>query len=111
MASEARYAAADVWDTRYRAILAAGEPDRSSLWLAPFLPLLPPECRAVLDLGCGTGFDAVALARRGYEVEGIDHAQVAIDQAVRLAQEAGLAIGFRQGDIALPLPYPASALP
>ena len=101
-----RYATADVWDTKHRAILAVGDKDRSSLWLEPFLPLLEKHgARAVLDLGCGTGYDALALARRGYRVEGVDYAQVAIDEAIRLAGAEGLAIDFCQGDIGLPLPY------
>ena len=104
MTADGQYAAAE--DTRFRSILAEGEPDRSSQWLEPFLPLLAShDCRCVFDLGCGTGYDAIALARRGFQVEGMDFAQVAIDQARRLAGAAGLAIDFRQGDIGLPLPY------
>jgi len=106
MTIDERYAAADVWDTKHRAILAVGDLDRSSIWLDPFLPLMESQsCQDVLDLGCGTGYDALALARRGYRVEGIDYAQVAIDEAIRLAAAEALAIDFRQGDVGLPLPY------
>lgn len=107
MIADEGYAAASVWDRRHRSILAAGDHDRSSLWLEPFLPRLTGQgCRRVLDLGCGTGHDALALARRGFEVEGVDYSQVAIDEARRLAEAEGLAIGLRQGDIGQPLPYP-----
>ena len=106
MATDERYAAASVWDTKHRAILAVGDLDRSSQWLEPLLPLLMRhDCHRVLDLGCGTGYDALALARRGFQVEGIDYAQVAIDEAIRLADTQELPIDFRQGDIGLPLPY------
>jgi SAM-dependent methyltransferase len=106
MATEEHYAGASVWDTRFRSILAMGEPDRSSQWMEPFLPLLNEhDCRRVFDLGCGTGYDALALARRGFQVEGMDFAQVAIDQARQLADGEGLAIDFRQGDVGLPLDY------
>lgn len=106
MTVDQHYAAASVWDTRFRSIIAEGEPDRSSQWLDPFLPLLiAHDCRRMFDLGCGTGYDALALARRGFQVEGMDFAQVAIDQANRLADSEGLVIDFRQGDIGRPLPY------
>jgi len=106
MATEEHYADASVWDTRFRSIIAKGEPDRSSQWVDPFLPLLDDHgCRHILDLGCGTGYDALALGRRGFLVEGMDFAQVAIDQARRLAEEAGVSVQFRQGDIGLPLPF------
>lgn len=106
MTTDEHYAAASVWDTRFRSILAAGEPDRSSQWMEPFLPLLNERgCRRIFDLGCGTGYDALALARRGFQAEGMDFAQVAIDQARRLADDEGLAVEFRQGDVGVPLPF------
>ena len=105
MTAEQHYATASVWDTRFRSILAKGDPDRSSQWLEPFLPLLTAHhCRHVLDLGCGTGYDALALARRGFHVKGVDFTQIAIDQAKSLARSEGLKIDFRHGDIARPLP-------
>ncbi|MES2058247.1 MAG: class I SAM-dependent methyltransferase [Pseudomonadota bacterium] len=106
MMQDEHYAPASVWDAKFRAILAVGEPDQSRQWLDPFLPLLAERgCHQVLDLGCGTGYDALALARRGFAVEGIDYSQVAIDEALRMATEAALAVGFRQGDIGAHLPY------
>jgi SAM-dependent methyltransferase len=105
MAIDERYASAGVWDSRHRAILATSDLDRSSQWLQPFLPLLTDhDCRKVLDLGCGTGYDALALTRRGFDVLGIDFSQVAIDEARRLATAQGLTADFRQGDVGLPLP-------
>jgi SAM-dependent methyltransferase len=39
--------------------------------------------RSVLDLGCGTGNHAIPLAKRGYEVIGIDQSQGMLDQLAR----------------------------
>jgi SAM-dependent methyltransferase len=57
--------------------------------------------QSVLDLGCGTGNHAFPLARRGYEVVGVDHS----DEMIALAREkaSGVAgserVSFESGDI------------
>jgi SAM-dependent methyltransferase len=48
-----------------------------------------------LDLGCGHGRNAVFLAQRGFEVEGIDYSQKAIDWAAERARAAGVAVAWR----------------
>lgn len=52
-----------------------------------------------LDLGCGTGTNAIELARRGWGVTGIDFAPKAIRSARRRALRAGVEIDFRVGDV------------
>ncbi len=44
----------------------------------------------VLDLGCGTGEDAVYLARRGVRVVAVDRSQGMVDVTRRKVEEAGL---------------------
>ena len=54
----------------------------------------------ILDLGCGTGTHAIALARRGHEVIGVDRSPWMLDEARRkLAREPGLTVSVQQGDL------------
>jgi ubiquinone/menaquinone biosynthesis C-methylase UbiE/ADP-ribose pyrophosphatase YjhB (NUDIX family) len=55
--------------------------------------------RRVLVLGCGGGEDAIALARRGAQVVGIDLSDERIRFARELAQKEGLVVPFVQGNI------------
>lgn len=55
--------------------------------------------RTVLELGCGTGTNALEFARRGFQVTAIDLADVAVDAARRKARAAGARVDFRVGDI------------
>jgi cyclopropane fatty-acyl-phospholipid synthase-like methyltransferase len=57
----------------------------------------------VLDTGCGTGENALYLAKRGFEVVGIDGAPTAIAKARAKAKERGISARFEVAD-ALDLP-------
>lgn len=68
----------------------------------------PPELAALaaamnpgraLDLGCGTGTNAVYLARHGWEVTGVDLIDGAVRQAERKAADAGLSARLLCGDV------------
>jgi SAM-dependent methyltransferase len=52
-------------------------PDAASEWLTEHLGLLPSEGRA-LDVACGDGRNALALARHGLEVDAVDVSDVTI---------------------------------
>ncbi|MEW6719381.1 MAG: class I SAM-dependent methyltransferase [Thermodesulfobacteriota bacterium] len=62
-----------------------------------FLRAVPPG--KALDLGCGTGTNAMTLARHGWRVTGIDFTPAAIRAARRKAAEEGLEVEFRVGDV------------
>jgi 2-polyprenyl-3-methyl-5-hydroxy-6-metoxy-1,4-benzoquinol methylase len=68
----------------------------------------PPEVQAFLedhrpgrglDLGCGTGTNAITLARHGWRVTGIDFSATAIWIARHKTKRAGLEIDFRVQDV------------
>ena len=66
-------------------------------WIARHLP----AATTLLDVGCGAGLAAEALARRGHSVTGIDLATEALAAAQRHADAAGLAISYRHADTAI----------
>lgn len=53
----------------------------------------------LLDVGCGQGRDAIALARLGLEVTGIDHSKVGIAQMNKIAADENLPLTGRAADI------------
>jgi SAM-dependent methyltransferase len=60
--------------------------------------LAPVEDRSVLDVGTGTGRAAIALARRGARVTGVDASNEMLAVAARRAAEANVAVTFAHGD-------------
>jgi cyclopropane fatty-acyl-phospholipid synthase-like methyltransferase len=57
----------------------------------------------VVDLGCGTGANAVFLAQHGFDVTGIDFAPSGLAKARKAAAKAGVAATFLEADLtALP---------
>ena len=53
-----------------------------------------PPYGAALDLGCGTGMHSVALARRGWQVTGIELVPRALRLARERARQAGVEVRF-----------------
>jgi len=91
--------AADWWNPRGpMAPLHAMNPLRTR-WIAERLGP-PPEALGgltLLDVGCGAGLAAEALARRGASVTGLDMAAEALEAARFHAAAEGLSIHYRQG--------------
>jgi SAM-dependent methyltransferase len=52
-----------------------------------------------LDLGCGSGRDAVHLAQRGWAVTGVDAVPRALEAARERAATAGVKVEWAEGDV------------
>lgn len=65
-----------------------------------FIQTHPPG-RAI-DLGCGTGTNAITLAQHGWQVRGVDFVPRAIHQARAKARKAGLDLPFFTGSVTDP---------
>ena len=68
-----------------------------------------PSGGTVLDLGCGNGRVALALAARGFQVEGLDISPSMIEEARAASAAAGIDVRFRVGD-AVKLPQDENGL-
>ena len=60
--------------------------------------LAPLEGSRILDVGTGTGRAAIALARRGAVVTGVDASAEMLDVAERRARDANASVTFVRGD-------------
>lgn len=60
-----------------------------------------PKLRA-LELGCGTGTNAVWLAQQGFEVTALDFSPRALQLAGERAREAGVSVRWVLGDVLHP---------
>jgi SAM-dependent methyltransferase len=60
-----------------------------------------PIGRAV-ELGCGTGANAVRLAQQGFDVTAVDLSPLAVEQAQRRAEATGVRVRFLAADLLHP---------
>lgn len=88
------------WNNRYQQADTPWDSGVPSAQLVAALDggLVAP-CRA-LELGCGTGTNAIYLAQRGFDVTAVDAAPLAIETARRKTTEAGVGVMFLEADAA-----------
>lgn len=90
------------WDIPYRDLsqrLATWDTGRPSSQLKEVVELgTVRPCRAV-ELGCGTGTDAVYLAGKGFDVTAIDIAPTALRLAEKKAHKAGVNVEWLLADV------------
>jgi methyl halide transferase len=87
------------WDAMYRAGTPPWDTGRPSPELVALLDsrLLSP-CTA-LELGCGSGANAVHLARRRFEVTAVDGSPLALERARLRAEQSGALVRFVLADV------------
>ena len=82
----------------YRLRITPWERDAVPAPLVEVAEQYPSPGRA-LDVGCGTGRDAVYLAERGWTVTGVDSVPRALDGARRRAGVGGVDVNWVLGDV------------
>lgn len=65
-------------------------------FLVEELKLSPRSC--ILDMGCGTGRHSIELARRGYQVTGVDFSSDMLAEARKTAKDAGVVVEWIHAD-------------
>ena len=84
-----RYKAGDTpWDI--------GKPDSNLIQNVTTMPIRP--CKA-LEIGCGTGNNAIWLSQQNFHVLGIDTSEIAIEKAKEKASKANTKCAFMVSDI------------
>jgi len=63
------------------------------------LSLIGIQSGSALDMGCGVGRHSIELARRGFDVTGVDRTQAYLHEAEKRAEAEGLKIDFFQTDM------------
>lgn len=62
----------------------------------------------VLEIAPGPGYLAVEMARRGFDVTGLDIGRTFVEIGLENARSAGVVVDFRHGDVA-DIPFPAGS--
>lgn len=87
---------ASFYDTLYREKDYEGECDFIEAVLQHYGTV---PTRRILDLGCGTGGHLLILARRGYEMAGVDRSEAMLAQAQEKLAREGLEATLQAGDV------------
>jgi SAM-dependent methyltransferase len=91
------------WDARYSRLSDAEIGSPSPVLMEALRDRDPVPCRA-LDLACGSGRNALALAEVGYEVDAVDISVEGIERGRRAARARNLKINWLLADLDRGLP-------
>jgi SAM-dependent methyltransferase len=90
------------WNDRYATKDTPWDSGRPSAELARVLDERQNKPGDVLEIGCGTGTNAIFLAQRGFNVTDVDISSLAIEQARKRAADAGVSVDFQVVDLLAP---------
>ena len=90
---------AEDWDAIYRKGTPPWDSGKPHAELLRVLDEYRLQPRTVLEMGCGTGADAIVLARRRYEVTAIDCSPIAIERARLRAEQYDALLRFVLDDV------------
>ena len=96
------------WDARYQQDQRPSwDTGRPSSHLKRWVEDKTLQPGRVVELGCGTGVNAVYLAEQGFQVTAIDVAPTALQLAQERATAAGVKVNWIQADVLAPPPLEA----
>ncbi len=90
------------WDERYRSGETPWDTGQPSSELVRVLAEEHVAPGRAVELGCGTGTNAVRLARQGFDVTAVDLSPLAVERARQRADEAGVRVRFLEADVLQP---------
>lgn len=94
-----KYATPADWDGAYREGTPPWDSGRPHAELTRVLDEYHLRPQTVLELGCGTGADAIVLARRRFEVTAVDCSPIAIERARLRAEQHDALLRFVLDDV------------
>ncbi len=99
MSQKPKYVTVADWDTAYREGTPPWDVGRPHAELARVLDEYRLKPQTVLEVGCGTGADAIVLARRRFEVTAVDCSPIAIERARLRAEQSDALLRFVLDDV------------
>lgn len=87
------------WEDRYREGTTPWDSGLASKELQRVLAEQGISAGRALELGCGTGTNAVFLAQQGFEVTAVDCASLALERARKRAEAAGVSVQWIEADV------------
>jgi SAM-dependent methyltransferase len=87
------------WDVHYQSGNPPWETGQPSAELARVIAEERIKPGRVIELGCGSGINAVWLAQQGFNVTAVDFNKLAIDKARERAAAAGMTVRFLLADV------------